>query len=264
MGKLLLILFICFSSYISAETITFGIVPQQSPLRLAEMWIPLIEELEQLTGYHIHFATNNTIPEFENSLANSSYDIAFMNPLHFLHFNKINGYEAIARENKPIYGIIVAPIDSNINSIEQLNDKDMVFPAPNSFAATILILSTLNQGGIHVIPHYVSSHDSVYLNVANRKYNAGGGVFRTYNVISDDIKSKLKIIYETPKYTSHAFAIRKGLPKEIKLKLITGLLHLSKESLNNAALTKLVEARYEDWNNIQPFFKTYQKELNEE
>lgn len=264
MGRILTILLLAFSSLLSAQTLTFGVVPQQSALRLAEMWLPLIEEVEQQTGIPIHFATDNTIPDFETSLLKSKYDIAYINPFHFLYFNKKAGYEAIARENRNIYGIIVVPVNSKINNISQLHNKDMIFPAPGAFAASVLIMATLKEAGIRVHPHFVSSHDSVYANIAMERFEAGGGVFRTFNAMSKDIQAKLRIIYETKRYTSHAFAVSKNVPEEIKNKIKLALVNLSKESLEKAALTQLVPAKIEDWDNVQPLFRIYEKEVDEE
>ena len=87
----------------------------------------------------------------------------------------------------------------------------MAFPAPASFAASILTRAYLQKQGVSFTPRYVSSHDSVYRTVAAGLYPAGGGVIRTLRNMDVSIGEKLKILWESPGYTPHAFAAHPGL-----------------------------------------------------
>ena len=162
---------------VSADPVTFGIVPQQSASRLAELWGPIAAYLGEKTGLEVQFRTAPDIPAFEQRLASGEYDIAYMNPYHYTVFHESPGYSAIAKaRDKRIKGIIVVRKESPIERLEQLDGEQLAFPAPAAFAASILPRSHLKAIGIEFIPKYVSSHDSVYSSVAKGFFPAGGGV----------------------------------------------------------------------------------------
>ena len=71
----------------NAETLTFGVVPQQSASKLARLWTPILEQVSREVGVRIEFRTAKDIPTFEQRLASGEYDFAYMNPYHFTVFN---------------------------------------------------------------------------------------------------------------------------------------------------------------------------------
>lgn len=122
-------------------------------------------------------------------------------------FNKAPGYRAFAKaKDKQIKGIIVVRRDSAIKDIVELHGSQLAFPAPAAFAASVLPRAHFSGEGIEIEPRYVSSHDSVYISVARGLYPAGGGIVRTLDSISPDIRRQLRILWTTRPFTSHALA----------------------------------------------------------
>ncbi|MCG9751313.1 phosphate/phosphite/phosphonate ABC transporter substrate-binding protein [Vibrio brasiliensis] len=248
-------LFVASTSF--AQTLTFGIVPQQSASRLAEQWTPIMDYLSETTGIKVVFSTAPDIPTFEQRLANGMYDIAYMNPYHYTVFSHQPGYRAIVKaKDKQIRGIIVARKNDQIESLEQLDNSKLAFPSPAAFAATILTQSDLNKAGINYQVDYVSSHDSVYLGVAKGFYPAGGGVVRTFNSLPDVIKSQLKLIWKTDPYTPHAIAVHPRLSADLVNQLQSSLLALvssdvGKDQLAKLSLKGFVTAQDKDWDDIR-------------
>ena len=62
----LTICFLVSSFSLSADPITFGVVPQQSAKKMAEKWQPLIDYISNFTGLDIEFKTAKDIPTFES------------------------------------------------------------------------------------------------------------------------------------------------------------------------------------------------------
>jgi phosphonate transport system substrate-binding protein len=244
-------------SVTSETTYSFGIVPQQSSAKLAELWLPILKEISQKTGLSIQFATAPDIPTFEKRVAAGEYDFAYMNPYHFTVFNEKPGYQAVAKaKDKLIKGIIVVKKDSDINSLQQLNDHDIAFPAPKAFAASMLTRSHLVSRNTNFIPKYVASHDSVYLSVARGIYIAGGGVMRTFNSTDPSIKEQLRVLWTTKGFTPHAIAAHPRIPNEISNNLQQALMSLSNTTLGLELLDKIkikgfVAAENNDWNDVR-------------
>ncbi|MBF0219805.1 MAG: phosphate/phosphite/phosphonate ABC transporter substrate-binding protein [Gammaproteobacteria bacterium] len=196
--------------HLTAESLPlqFGVVPQQSARKLAEDWGPMLAYIEQTSGIHLRFATAPSIPEFEKRVAAGDYAFAYMNPYHYTVFSKSPGFRAIAnaRDSK-INGIMVTRKDAPYQQLEALQGLTLAFPAPAAFAATILQRATLRNLGVATTPKFVSSHDSVYRAVAAGLYPAGGGIMRTFNALTPEIRDQLRILSTTPGYTPHAIAV---------------------------------------------------------
>ncbi|MFC4701210.1 phosphate/phosphite/phosphonate ABC transporter substrate-binding protein [Glaciecola siphonariae] len=198
------------------QTLSFGVVPQQSAKKLAATWGPIIAQLSERTGIDIRFETAPNIPAFEARLANKAYDIAYMNPYHYVQFSASAGYKAIAKQiDKQIQGIIVVNADSSITSLEQLNGTKMAFPAPLAFAAALIPQASLRKQGIDFTPVYVKSHDSVYLNVSKGFFEAGGGIVRTLDASPVQVKDHIRVLWKSEGYTPHAVAVSSAMPADI-------------------------------------------------
>lgn len=241
----------------AAQTITVGVVPQQSAAEMAKAWVPLLVYLEERTGLRLNFETAKNIPTFEMRLAKGEYDIAYMNPYHYVVFHAAPGYNAFACEkDRKIQGFIVVPKASPATRLEDLAGMTLAFPAPAAFAATILPLAHLKALNIPVTPTFTSSHDSVYLGVSRGFFPAGGGINRTFENIPQEVRANLRILWKSPFYTPHALAAHPRLRPEITRKLQAALLALDtdprgRELLAGIGFKGFEEGRDADWNDIR-------------
>jgi len=238
-------------------TLVVGIVPQQAASKLAKLWMPILARLSDRTDVTFEFATAKDIPTFEQRCAEGAYDVVYMNPYHYTVFHASPGYEAIAkRANSKIKGILVRKKNSDVTSLQDLAGKTIAFPAPRAFAATLLTSAGLRAQGVPFEATYVSSHDSVYRNVAKGLFPAGGGIIRTFNSVESDVRDELEILWETPSYTPHAFAVHPRIPPETKSALTNALLDLDEDDEGRALLSTLNiaaldTAKDEDWDDVR-------------
>ena len=209
-------LIICMLTTANAvETYKFGVVPQQNGSKLSKLWTPILQYLEEKTNYKFQFATARNIPTYEKRLLAGKYDFAYMNPYHYVQYQKQAGYNAFAKaKKKRLKGILVVQKDSPYKTIEDLSDVEMAFPS-NAFAANLVPRAIMDRADIGFDPKYVSSHDSVYRNVSKGRYPAGGGVMRTYKNTSPEYRNELRILWTSDGYTPHAFAAHPRVPKNV-------------------------------------------------
>ncbi len=242
---------------ITGQALTFGIVPQQSAAKLARVWTPLLEHLSTLTGQRLLFRTAPNIPEFERRLANGEYDLAYMNPYHYTTFHRSPGYQAFAREKgKRLKGIIVVRADSPYKDLDELADQTLAFPSPAAFAASIITRAQFSGLGIAITPKYVSSHDSVYRSVAVGLYPAGGGVMRTLNGLEPEVREKLRILWTSEPYTSHAIAAHPRVPSDTVNTVLTAMQQLENTEQGRQLLSQInfkgiVAASDAEWDDIR-------------
>ena len=239
------------------RTYTFAVVPQQAVAELAKSWMPFLALLSERSGVKLKFVTAPNIPTFETRLGQGAYDIAYMNPYHYIVFHKKTGYKAFAKEKgRRLTGILVTRNDSSIADIKDLNGRTLVFPSQAAFAASILTRAALRKEGVVFTAKFVSSHESVYLNVAQGMYPAGGGIQRTLELMDKATQKELHVIWTTPGYTPHAIACHPRLPIEIERKLQEAMLSMDGDRVGQSALKAIgfkgIElAQDRDWNDVR-------------
>ncbi|RAU20964.1 phosphate ABC transporter substrate-binding protein [Paramagnetospirillum kuznetsovii] len=240
-----------------APSLTFGIVPQAASARLAEQWLPLLDEVGKRAGVRLNFRTNKDIPTFEEGLALGAYDFAYMNPYHYSVFHRASGYGAFAHEQgRPLAGIIVVRADSPYTAMADLAGKAVIFPAPGAFAASILTQAEFARLGIPVVAKYVISHDSVYRGVLGGHFAAGGGIPRTFDALPLDQKAGLRILATTREYTPHPFAAHPRVSAEVVARVRAALISLGQDevgrrALDAASLKAIVGADDSEWNDVR-------------
>ena len=255
MKKLILILLI--ATYSFSTELTLGIVPQQSPLKLSRKWLQITNYLKEETGINVVFKTERSIPKFEEELYKGNYDLAYMNPYHFIVANKKENYTAFIRANKSIKGILLSKNKQVDFTIENLKGKTFLFPAPNAFAATLLPKYEFKKNFNFDIDKdakvlYVNSHDSVYKGVSRDIGYFGGGIVRTYNNFkSKNDKSKLNIVYETSKYPSHPIAHHPRVKKEDIEKIQNAFLLMPKELKSILSIKKFIKTNTAEYDVIK-------------
>ncbi len=193
---------------LAKEALIVGVVPQFESHRIRDIWQPVIDELSNRTGFELELRQAIDIPSFEKELADEVYDIVYLNPYHLLMANEENGYLPILKDStRELSGILVVSKTSGITSIEQLEQQEITFPAPNALGASLMIRAELARKNIEFTPVYVHSHSSVYLNTALGVSKAGGGVFHSLKQQNKSIQNKLTILYQTSKVAPHPVAI---------------------------------------------------------
>ena len=249
-----LIILLLFSfSIANAQVYSLGVIPQWKSKEVLKRWQPVLDELKK-QGIEFKFSSAPSIPEFEKRLLKGEYDFAYANPYQVLIGNRSQGYVPLVRDHsRGLKGILVVNKNSNVSDVKQLNDKKFMFPAPNALGASLLMRAELaNKVGIKVNPNYVKTHSAVYRSVAFGTGAAGGGVLRTFNSQPDEIKSKLKIIYETTSVSPHPLMAHPRVPKADMEKIKSAFLEIGKSEqgqkiLKGIPMKQIGEASMDDY-----------------
>jgi phosphonate transport system substrate-binding protein len=218
-----------------------GIVPQFSAKRILSIWSPILEELEVKTGYQFQIVGIPTIPEFEQAYEKGIFDIAYMNPYHSIVANKAQGYEAVLKDgNKQLFGVLVVKKEDPIQDIFELNGEKISFPSPNALGASLLMRTELKTSrNIDITPIYVNTHTNSYLSVLQGKTRAGGGVMGTFNELSNNIKSQLRIFYTTQETPPHPIVMHQRVDKATQQSIVKALLEIGKDIGGKVLLSKI-------------------------
>jgi len=253
----------CFSTGWAADTpraeqkYVFGVVPQFEQRKLFAIWKPIIDDLERRTGLSFDLVTTLKIQDFEKEFIQGNFDFAYMNPYHILKAVPAQGYIPLVRDKAPLRGVLVVRKDGPIRTVAELSGKVVAFPSPNALGAALLMRADLERlYHIKVTPLYVKTHSSVYLHVVKDLTAAGGGVQKSLQEQSPDIRDALRVLYTTRPLPSHPVAAHPRVPKEQREKVRRALLAMGagpegNELLSRIPMKEITAASMDDYKEMQ-------------
>jgi phosphonate transport system substrate-binding protein len=248
----LILLIVSFSS--PAAGYTLAVVPQATPAEAHRHWAPFAEQVQRATGQHLTVRVYRTFDEFETDLVNGFADFAYMNPYHFLMARKAQGYLPLVRDgSRSLSGLLLVRRDSPLKSIKDLNGKDIAFPDPNAFAASIYMRAQLQErGNIRFTPRYLTTHANVYRHVILGSVAAGAGVNVTFARELPETRAELRVLYETPGTAPHPLCAHPRVPASVRESVSRAVLEMGKND-NGRGLLKRVDL-------IQPVRASYERD----
>lgn len=129
--------------------LVFGVLNQQSPLKTAERWNPILRYLSDATGLHFQLRMGATVQETNAMMARGEFDLAFTN--HNFRPEYDGTYKVIARwSGNPIFGVIAVAADSPIESLKQLAGKRIAFPSKSAFVAYAVPMTAIRAAGVPI------------------------------------------------------------------------------------------------------------------
>ena len=222
----------------AAQPRRVAVVPQLPPSEIYSRWAPLLQDLGQRSKLCFELVVPPSIPALEQLLKTGGVDYAFMNPYHQVMVK--DTYQPLIRDDQhQLKGVLVIHRKSTLKTLDDLKGQTVAFPAPNAFAASLLIRADLRQRGIPIEADYVTSHSNVYRSVALKLSSAGGGVNNTLNREEPEIARHLKILHTTRGYAAHPFSALRSLPASETTTLAEAWLALGNQSQQHPLLNRV-------------------------
>jgi phosphonate transport system substrate-binding protein len=212
------------------------IVPQLTATQTYTHWAPLLEQVGQQTKQCFDLLVPISIPQFESDLNDGLPDFAFMNPYHAVMKWRESEYVPLVASSEPIFGVLSIRWTSKIQKIHDLKGRKIAFPAPNAFAASLLIRATLSQEGVPYTPVYLKTHSNVYRAVIRGDAAAGGGIQSTLLAEPAELKAELRVLMETKRYTAHPFSANARVPVALQHQIQDAFLEIGQTSAGRKLL----------------------------
>lgn len=219
---------------------TVSVVPQLTPLETNRDWTPFLEQLSRETGLRFKLQIALSFQIFEAAVLAGGPDFAFMNPYHQVMAKASQGYLPLVRNTTPLTGVLVVRRDSPIKTVQDLDGKEIAFPAPNALGASLWMRAHLTEHEhIKFKPQYVNTHPNVYRHVLLGKTAAGGGVNNTLAMESSEVRGNLRILLETPGVASHPFSAHPRVPATVREAVTAAFLRMGANPTAKALLQRV-------------------------
>lgn len=239
----------------------FGVLPQVATAKLAEQWVPFLDKLSEASGVKLRFVTAPSISEFGTRAAAGSYAFYYHNTLAYIQAEPL--YHAFAREvGAKTVGVLVVAKSAKLSKLSDLKGGTVAIPSAGSFGAAVLPLFAIQQEGKLDLQKNVKivvsgSHEAGYQAVLQGKAMAAGGLTRTFQLMPEEDRSKLRILYTTKEYSPLPFAARNDVPAEVVARVQKALVAFGKDPANGPALELLAmkrgfeAAKPADWDDVR-------------
>lgn len=215
--------------------LAFGVLPLQSPTKLAGMFMPLVEGIQQSLGQPVEFVTAPSFATFMRRVMAGRYDFVYLNPLLLKRASKA-GYRAIVKvAREPFTGILVVRRDSplhNLNPATLPRGLRIGFPDPNAYAATVMTTQYMEKLGIDVKREfsvkYFGSQNSAIMAVYAGLVDVAGTWWPSLRSMPARIRKGLRVIAETPPQPQMPIAVRNNMsPVRVRklTRYLTSLTH---------------------------------------
>ncbi len=234
--------------------------------------------LEKETPYLYEISIPQSFIAVVEAFGTKRADIAGLNTFGYALAHKKYGAEArltVIRFGLPTYqSQFVVRSDSKIKMLKDLQDKKVAFVDPASTSGYLIPLKTLSDKGIKLKETvFAMKHDSVISMVYQGQVDAGATYYTPVfdGKIQDarrlvltqypDVEKKVKILELSEPVPNDPIVFRKGMPEEMKLKIIQAFKNFLKTPEGKTAFeevfgaTDLIDATDETY---QPSMKMFE------
>jgi phosphonate transport system substrate-binding protein len=265
------------SAYKNDRNFAFAVHPLYNPVKLNEVYQPLILELDaRIPNATFDLEASRNYAEYEAKIRARKPEVLLPNPWQTLLAMK-SGYHVIAMAGDPLdfKGIFIVRKDSPVKQPIDLKGKAVSYPAPTALAACIMPQYFLHQHGINVkkdlLNKYVGSQDSSIMNVFLGLTAAAATwppPWRAFQKENPEKAADLKVIWETEPLINNAVMARDDLPAEVQSALAGMLTHLhetpeGRKALDSAGIDRFRPATDRDYQIVRDFVATFESQVRQ-
>ncbi len=229
----------------SDETLRVGLIPNQNPEEVEAQYQPLEDYLAEEVGREVEVSVPATYNAVVEALVSGELDMAYFGGLTYVQARQRADVSPLVTEVNPRTGttkyhsLIIAPADSDIDSVEDVEGRDFAFGSVSSTSGSLYPSIMLNQAGIDYRTDlgeftYTGGHDTTAQAVANGRVEAGGLEDRIFYDLRDEgtiEEDSVEIVDESEPIEGYPWVVRDDLSGEDKEALANAYLNMEDPEL---------------------------------
>lgn len=233
-----------------AKVYTLAVNPSAPPVTLNTKWTPLVERLAKETGLEFRLKHYERMAEFERDIWSGVPDFIFSSPIQLSVAHASNGYIPLVRGRQPVAIGLFVRKDSPIKTIDDLVGKKISFVGNKNLCSVFMQhLLAHQKTNLSFVTEYAGSTKNVLINVILGKSDAGSVFLPEMERQSEETRSQLREIVQTPGIAPHPLSAHPRVPRAIQEALKKGILAIATspdgaELLKTLSLESPVAADY--------------------
>lgn len=216
-----------------------GSAGKDNQAELKTQFKPLTDYIAKSTGENVKLEISQSFGNMDRRLGMGRYTI-FLGPPQLTADAIEEGFEPVAKWDKPIFGVVVTTADKPYKSIADLKGTRMGI-ASRDTAAGPLCIEALNKAGVRPNQDLAAVYEGKFQDVMVQQLTVGSldaictgpGAWR---IMNEQEPGKYKIIGESTRVPGFALSIDKDLSPEVKKQLTAILVGMGKNPEGKRAL----------------------------
>ncbi|MBA4177801.1 MAG: putative selenate ABC transporter substrate-binding protein [Leptothrix sp. (in: Bacteria)] len=211
-------------------------IPDQSPERVWRQHGKLVELVCAGAAVRCEWTPVKSYEEVVARVGSGEIDLAYFGGVAFAQAYRRHGVVPVAMRDIDMRftSVVVVRQEMAVRHIDELRGRSFAFGDRSSSSGHIMARRMLREAGVEPERHFASvvfsgGHDATLRMVASGEVEAGAvNASIAYRAIAagDAQFRGLKVIWQSPPYTDHVWAVRSGLPQGLRQRLLDAFLDL--------------------------------------
>ena len=253
----------------------FGVLNHRSLQATAAYWNPILNYVSMRSGVPLELHIGRTANETTDRVVAGQLDFAYTNHLFSPKRDKL-GWRVLARQDSPgIRGQIVVLDSSPIRTLQQLEDRTVVFANPYGMTGYYVPMDRLMRAGVSVTPVFSGNQEASMGQLASGQVAAAGVNHQIMADFAQRRQIRYRVLAESEPYFDLAVMasprVAAGDADKVRQAFIgmahdpegLAVLQHAAQSLGLAQVRGFVPADDRDYNNYRVFFRQTQVPTNE-
>jgi ABC-type phosphate/phosphonate transport system substrate-binding protein len=251
-----------------SRPLSFGVIIWRSPTLTAQFWNPILRYVSERSGVSLQLKVAPTGTDHSAMVRRGELDFLYSNH-NFIKENGESGYRVFARtQGDAERGEIVVLQQSPIQSLTDLEGKEMVFPHAAAFLGYHLPMDALLRKGIHVKPLFAGNQEGAMGQLKAGRVVAAGVNAEVMRAFAQRENVGYRVLWSSEKYLSLALSALPSVPAE-KVKAVreaflqmaedpegAKVLESSAAVLKQASPLRFIAAKDAEFENMRRFYRT--------
>lgn len=216
-----------------------GSAGKDNQAELRAMFAPMADYIAKATGNPVKLEISQSFSNMERRLDSGRYAI-FLGPPQVTADAIEQGFEPVAKWDRPLFGVVVVPANSRYKAIADLKGTRMGI-ASRETAAGPLCINVLNKGGLRPDRDLETLYEGKFQDVLVQQLTlnnldaicTGPGPWRT---LSEQSPGKFRVLAESVRVPGFALSVDRDLPEAEKRKLVAALVGMGQNPDGKRAL----------------------------
>ncbi|HEX8979988.1 MAG TPA: phosphate/phosphite/phosphonate ABC transporter substrate-binding protein [Parasulfuritortus sp.] len=200
---------------LAADSYSFGVLSQRSPVLTAEYWNPILAYVGRRAGIELQLKVTRTAPESNAAIARGDYDFVYSNTF-FQPDSGAAGYRVILRPRaEAIRGQIVTLADSPIRTLADLDGRQVGFPSSVAFVGYAVPVDHLLRQGIRVEPVFGGNQEGIMGQLKAGRVVAAGVNDLVMKAFAEREGIRYRVLWQSVPYNNLPIAAHPRVPATV-------------------------------------------------